>query len=47
MKPSKTWSDEKAYDRAAVKLAKMFQKNFKQFEEGASEKIILAGPNIF
>ena len=47
MKPSNTWSDRDAYDKAALKLAKMFQENFKQFEEGSKEEILEAGPKIF
>ena len=38
MKPRNTWSDRDAYDKAALKLAKMFQENFKQFEEGSKEE---------
>ena len=44
MKPRNTWSDLIAYDKAALKLANMFQENFKQFEEGSSDEIIQAGP---
>ena len=44
MKPRNTWSDRNAYDKAALKLANMFQENFKQFEEGSSDEIIQAGP---
>jgi len=44
MKPRNTWSDGNAYDKAALKLANMFQENFKQFEEGSSDEIIQAGP---
>ena len=44
MKPLNAWSDGNAYEKAALKLANMFQKNFKQFEQGCSEKIIQAGP---
>jgi len=46
MKPRNTWSDGNAYDKAALKLANMFQDNFKQFEEGSSEEIIQAGPKL-
>jgi len=47
MKPRNTWSDRDTYDKAALKLAKMFQENFKQFEEGSKEEILEAGPKIF
>ena len=46
MQPKKTWSDGNAYDQAALKLAKMFKENFKQFESGSSQEIIQAGPNV-
>ena len=46
MLPRNTWSDGDAYDEAALKLATMFRDNFKQFEEGSSQEIVQAGPNI-
>ena len=46
MLPRKTWSDGNAYDQAELKLAKMFKKNFKQFEAGSSSEIIKAGPDV-
>ena len=46
MQPRKTWSDGNAYDQAELKLAKMFKKNFKQFEAGSSSEIIKAGPDV-
>ncbi|MCH2287012.1 MAG: phosphoenolpyruvate carboxykinase (ATP), partial [SAR324 cluster bacterium] len=44
--PRMTWPDENAYDQAELKLAKMFKKNFKQFEAGSSSEIIKAGPDV-
>ena len=46
MQPRKTWSDGNAYDQAELKLAKMFKKNFKQFEADSSSEIIKAGPDV-
>ena len=46
MLPRKTWSDGNAFDQAELKLAKMFNKNFKQFEAGSSSEIIKAGPDV-
>ena len=43
IKPRNTCSDGNAYDNAAFKMANMFQEKFKQFEEGSSYEIILAG----
>ncbi len=42
--PRKTWKSGEDYDRAANKLAQLFQQNFKKFEEGASQAIRDAGP---
>jgi phosphoenolpyruvate carboxykinase (ATP) len=44
--PRNTWSDPEAYDMKARELAKMFKKNFDQYEEQADEKISAAGPQI-
>jgi len=41
--PRGTWADPDAYDRQAVKLARMFRDNFNRFT-GASEAIRNAGP---
>ena len=46
MLPRNTWSDGDAYDNAEWNLAIMFRENFKQFEDGSSNDILKAGPNI-
>ncbi|MCB0346791.1 MAG: phosphoenolpyruvate carboxykinase (ATP) [Bdellovibrionales bacterium] len=44
--PRNTWKDAAAYDGKAKGLAQLFNKNFKQFESGASLEIIEAGPKV-
>jgi phosphoenolpyruvate carboxykinase (ATP) len=41
-----TWSDPKAYDEQARKLAGLFAENFKEFEAEAGPEVIGAGPRI-
>ena len=42
--PRGTWADTAAYDAQASKLVDMFIENFKQFEDGVTKEILLAGP---
>ncbi len=46
LNPRNTWKDKNEYDATAKKLAKMFIENFKIFEEGTPENILLAAPKI-
>ena len=39
-----TWKDAARYDGQAIRLAKLFQDNFKQFESQVSEAVRKAGP---
>jgi phosphoenolpyruvate carboxykinase (ATP) len=45
LNPRNTWSDRTAYDRQAIKLARMFAENFKEFEGGVGAEVLAAGPN--
>ncbi len=44
--PKNTWSNEADYQEIAVKLAKLFQENFKKFESQSSDEIRNAGPKL-
>ena len=44
LNPRSTWEDRAAYDAQARKLAEMFQSNFVQYEDRASEAVRMAGP---
>jgi phosphoenolpyruvate carboxykinase (ATP) len=46
LNPRGTWSDTAAYDAKANELAASFKKNFAQFEDYASEKIMNGGPIV-
>jgi len=46
LNPRNTWSDKKAYDDQARKLASLFAENFKEFEAEASPEVIAAGPRV-
>ncbi|HHH49999.1 MAG TPA: phosphoenolpyruvate carboxykinase (ATP) [Saprospiraceae bacterium] len=46
LNPRDTWLNESEYDEVAVKLAKLFKDNFKQYEADADKKIIEAGPAV-
>ena len=42
--PRGTWSDPARYDQQAGMLARMFVKNFKNFETHVSKAVAKAGP---
>jgi len=44
--PRNTWTDKDAYDRQAGKLAKLFIDNFEQFQDGSSDAILSAAPQV-
>jgi ATP-dependent phosphoenolpyruvate carboxykinase len=46
LNPRNTWSDPKAYDEQARKLAELFAENFKEFEAEAAAEVIAAGPRV-
>ena len=44
LNPRDTWDDVADYDQTANHLAKMFEENFRQFEEGTSQEVLDAAP---
>jgi phosphoenolpyruvate carboxykinase (ATP) len=44
--PENAWSDPQAYRRAAERLARLFQQNFRQFADVASPETKAAGPRV-
>ncbi|MGD9723216.1 MAG: phosphoenolpyruvate carboxykinase (ATP) [Pirellulales bacterium] len=44
--PEKTWPNAAAYRQAAERLAGLFQHNFRQYADGASDAICAAGPRV-
>ena len=44
LNPRDTWDDPANYDQTANHLAKMFEENFLQFEEGTSQEVLDAAP---
>lgn len=46
LNPRKTWADKSAYDKQCEELARLFNENFKNFEEGTSKAILDAAPRV-
>ena len=44
--PENSWDDKAAFQATAKKLAKLFVKNFVNFESGASKGVRAAAPNV-
>ena len=44
--PQNTWPDPEAYELTAKKLARLFQENFEQYTDAASDEIKSAGPRV-
>lgn len=44
LKPRLTWTDKTAYDQTALRLSQLFEKNFKQFEDGITPSVKNSGP---
>ena len=46
LSPKNTWSHPEAYDEQALKLARMFVKNFEQFTGQVPAEVEAAGPVV-
>ncbi len=46
LNPRESWTDSNAYDQTAGRLARLFDRNFVQFRDGASPSVIEAGPRL-
>ena len=46
LNPRNTWANPTAYDDTARKLALLFIQNFRQYESGASDDVLKAGPRL-
>ncbi|MBI2833416.1 MAG: phosphoenolpyruvate carboxykinase [Acidobacteria bacterium] len=46
LRPRQTWKNPADYDRQAARLARMFQDNFKLFEESVEPPVKAAGPTV-
>jgi len=46
LNPRDPWADKNAFDETAVKLATMFNENFKKYADKASAEILDAGPKV-
>ncbi|HEX8651625.1 MAG TPA: phosphoenolpyruvate carboxykinase [Pyrinomonadaceae bacterium] len=44
LQPRNTWADKEAYDRQARNLARLFNENFKKYEDGVSEAVRKVAP---
>ncbi len=44
--PQQAWQDKKAFQNTAEKLAKLYHQNFRQYEDGVSPEVRLAGPQL-
>ena len=46
LQPRLAWSDQDSYQETALHLAKLFDQNFHQYREGASDGIAEGGPSL-
>lgn len=46
LNPRNTWKDPNAYDKKARELAKMFNENFKEYEQDTTSEVKAANPRV-
>jgi phosphoenolpyruvate carboxykinase (ATP) len=46
LNPRSTWDNPAAYDQQALRLARMFTENFKEFDSSVTAEVLAAGPNV-
>lgn len=46
LNPKETWANKDEYESYLLKVAELFKKNFKRFEEGINQDARNAGPKI-
>jgi phosphoenolpyruvate carboxykinase (ATP) len=47
LNPRNCWTDQTAYDKTAIKLARLFIENFDEYKSGVSGEILNAGPKVY
>lgn len=46
LNPAKSWGGTTSFEDEVIKLAKLFDENFKKYSSEATEEVIKAGPTV-